>query len=148
MAKPSPVASTDGASSSSPHPPRHRTDHKPRRRRRKPASAATSAARSLAPSPTLLSLLSLVAASSVAEGSPAPPTFLCPSLEPTATPTPVRKRHKSSATSTPTHTKSVVPAVRSIAEKYEQGEDGYWRRVEYTLYGVCTVRRGCFCHSR
>lgn len=146
MAKPNPVASTDGASSSTsppPHPPRHRQGHKPRRRRRKAASAATTAARSLAPSSTLLSLLSVVVASSVAEGSPAPPAFLCPSIEPRATPTPVRRRHKRSTSTASSELKSSVPraVVRNIADKYEQGEDGIWRRVEsYTLYGVCPVR--------
>ncbi|TEB38624.1 hypothetical protein FA13DRAFT_1724547 [Coprinellus micaceus] len=145
MAKPNPVASTDGASSSTsppPHPSRHRQGHTPRRRRRKAASAATTAARSLAPSSTLLSLLSIVVASSVAEGSPAPPAFLCPSIEPRATPTPVRRRHKRSTSTASSEVKSSVPraVVRNIADKYEQGEDGVWRRVEsYTLYGVCPV---------
>ncbi|KAF5332512.1 hypothetical protein D9611_005110 [Ephemerocybe angulata] len=145
MAKPFTVASTDGASSSTstPHRRRHRQDSssKPRRRRRK---VAVTAAHSLAPSSTLLSLLSLVVSASVAEGSPAPPAFLCPSIA--ASPTRSKRRSKrtvstTAATTTPTaQAKTTVPRaiVRNIADKYEKGEDGIWRRVEsYTLYGVC-----------
>ncbi|TFK26787.1 hypothetical protein FA15DRAFT_702538 [Coprinopsis marcescibilis] len=148
MAKPIPVVSTDSTG------PIAFSDHRPRRsqpavqRRRKPFRVAKS--HLLAPSSTLLSLLAAVVSSSVAEGSPAPPTFLCPSIEPTPTPTQRKRRRE------PTPTSSTLPAVSSVLKtrtrtpqsralyrsdlphKYEQGEDGVWRKTDYLLYGYCT----------
>jgi hypothetical protein len=145
MAKPFSVAPSDGPADFNTTLSRHtRPEDQPykRRRRRKGLAAPT---RSLAPSATLLSLLSAIASSSVAEGSPAPPSFLCPSIQRAAPPTRRRvKRDNESSTSTsvPSVPRAVV---RNIADKYERGEDGLWRRVDsYTLYGVCPVRTSHF----
>jgi len=73
------------------------------------------------PSSTLLSILAIIASSTA---NAAPPTFLCPSLN-----------YKSSPT---------IPSTpRRIPSKFEQGEDGRWRRVDsYTLYGSTVLYIG------
>lgn len=145
MAKPFSVASSHSTIDldSTPHRHTHPQDQPYKRRRRRKALPAPT--RSLAPSATLLSLLSAIASSSVAEGSPAPPPFLCPSIQPSVAPTRRRvKRDAKSSTSTSVPSAPRAAVVRNIADKYEQGEDGLWRRVEsYTLYGVCPVRPCC-----
>ena len=72
------------------------------------------------PSTTLLSLLAILVSS--ANSSPAPPSFLCPPIN--------YKRNITPPPSPP------PPPTRQIPNKYVQGDDGFWRRVEsYTLYG-------------
>ncbi|KAL1757338.1 hypothetical protein FB107DRAFT_260043 [Schizophyllum commune] len=102
-----------------------------RRRTRRPPSANTPS-RLPAPSTGLLSLLAAVASANGAHGSPTPPSFLCPGLgtdecatSSTAPITPHRKRSSSS--------KRKVD--RKIPDKYEEGEDGVWRKVDYSLHG-------------
>lgn len=100
--------------------------------------------RSLVPSSSLLSILATIAASSSpAHGSPAPPPFLCPFYDSTELSRGLSDDDEHSDKPLhlhPTTTKRRRP--RQIPYKYEQGSDGRWRRVEYTLYGstVCPVR--------
>lgn len=119
---------------------------RPPRRRRHQRS------RPLAPSSTLLSFLATVAGASVADGSPAPPAFLCPSLESTEHHTKARRAPAPPSTSsapTPTTRSTLATTTRqysrgvysNIAYKFAKGEDGIWRKEDaYDLYGVCA---GC-----
>ncbi|KAF8167407.1 hypothetical protein B0H34DRAFT_15923 [Crassisporium funariophilum] len=148
MAKPIPVASIDCAGSSklayfaahsSSKPPRT-----PRHRRHRTSKS------SVAPSSALLSLLATIASSSTVNGSPAPPSFLCPSIEgkPVAV-THVRKRAPSSHTITYTSDDpaSLVVA-RHVPDRYARNEDGVWRRVgSYTLYGSTVPCTGQNCRQ-
>lgn len=115
---------------------------------------------SAGPSPSVLSLLATISAASYpVDGSPlasqpTPPPFLCPFIdtqdhhdvydecrrdlipEASSSATPVTNNIP-----TPTH-KPKKRAV-TLADRFEQGPDGQWRRVdEYTIYGstVCNVR--------
>ena len=85
-----------------------------------------------APSTGLLSLLAAVASANGAHGSPTPPSFLCPGLGSdecaTSSTAPITLHRKRSSSS-----KRKVD--RKIPDKYEEGEDGVWRKVDYSLHG-------------
>ncbi|KAH6916689.1 hypothetical protein BKA70DRAFT_1555335 [Coprinopsis sp. MPI-PUGE-AT-0042] len=133
-----------GPSSLSPCPAPSPPSRPARRRRKQPARQIS---RPLAPSSAVLSFLATVA--SVAEGSPAPPAFLCPSIESTAPP-PAQTKAKRAPTPPSTPTTDPSPTTRlqhsravfsNIPYKFSQGDDGVWRKEEeYHLYGVCA---GC-----
>ncbi|TRM66121.1 hypothetical protein BD626DRAFT_486789 [Schizophyllum amplum] len=104
-----------------------------RGRRRAPTSSTS---RLPAPSSGLLSLLAVIATSSSAHASPTPPVFLCPGLETdectgAQTAPPLARRSSQSRTKRD----------RTIPDKYEEGEDGVWRKVDYSLHGgpSCTT---------
>ncbi|KAG6849975.1 hypothetical protein H0H93_002977 [Arthromyces matolae] len=100
------------------------------------------------PSSTVLALLATISSSIPSvDASPAPPSFLCPSLS-VPKPTPTRN-HQSRRTPPQVLLvkKSVVTTgpPRHVPDKFEQGDNGRWRRVEtYTLYGstVCVACDG------
>ncbi|TFK77474.1 hypothetical protein BDN72DRAFT_830644 [Pluteus cervinus] len=116
---------------------------KTRRRRHRPPSDC----RRSSSSPALLSVLATLVASSPlgVEASPAPLSFLYPSIDfEKRTPAKVVRRFVSPSKPTvhspphPSRRRSL--AARALADKYEEGPDGRWRRVDgYTLYGstVC-----------
>jgi hypothetical protein len=92
------------------------------------------------PSSSLLTLLASLASASTVYGSPAPPSFLCPTLEsgdvadcalpsrPSTSQTPV------TTVSLAEPTQTVLP--RHVPDRYSQQDDGMWRRIDsYTLYG-------------
>jgi hypothetical protein len=133
-----------------------RQDHHPlpvstqrRRRRRPPAKFAAG------PSSGVLSLLATIsAASSSADGSPVsaqptPPPFLCPyiardnSYDQASAPLPDPVAETSASALSPPTPTSKIGRRGTIADKFVQGSDGMYRRVDrYTLYGstVCSVR--------
>jgi len=107
------------------------------------------------PSSGVLSLLATIsAASSAADGSPlvaqpTPPPFLCPYI--------ARDNHEAYVDIVAETSASAVLSVpgysirhrKRVADKFERGPDGKYRRVDrYTLYGstVCAVSR-CFKRS-
>lgn len=118
----------------------YRTRH---RRRRKPQCSS-----SVAPSSGLLVLLASVASASTASGSPAPPVFLCPSIDADGACDP--NPHASSSSSIPTITPSpadssafLAASGRYLPDRFDRDADGMWRRVpSYTLYGS-TVTVDC-----
>lgn len=128
MAKPIPAgrAGCSARSTSYSRPPNLEPHHPPRRRRRLPSSNG--------PSSALLSLLATISASSTSvHGSPAPPSFLCPSLE--------RRRPSISSRGddppkTPRSSRLAKKPSGSVPDKFEVDDNGRWRRVEsYSLYG-------------
>ncbi|KDR85670.1 hypothetical protein GALMADRAFT_234673 [Galerina marginata CBS 339.88] len=139
MAWPLPVASSESpgtsklsiCTSQTALEPSYRPRHR-RHRISKPSS-------SVAPSSGLLILLASVASASTASGSPAPPSFLCPSVrsEDVVDDVP-NKRASSLATSviTPSPHSPPVLVPRHVPDRYSEDPDGIWRRVgSYTLYG-------------
>jgi hypothetical protein len=125
-------------------PPRS-LQHRPSSRRRNQHPATHPSPHFAAPSSGLLSLLATIAASSAtADGSPIPPSFLCPSVDyETSTIT-----SNSPQDNLPPDAIQLPPTStnrrRNIPDQYQPGPDGRWRRVEtYTLYGstVCAVRK-------
>ncbi|TFK41884.1 hypothetical protein BDQ12DRAFT_344312 [Crucibulum laeve] len=146
MAKTIPFASTDGAGSSKSSVRRsQRQAESTNRPRRKRCIAVPPNPRKRGPSAGLLSLLATIAASSsTVDGSPTPPPFLCPSLDTVNVPIlqvdqPVIPVH-------PRIPRSANPSIplrnirRGVPDKFEQGDDGVWRKATaYTLYGstVC-----------
>lgn len=98
-----------------------------------------------APSSPLLSILASLVSTSLTNASPTPPSFLCPSI--------------GSKDSIPDwcHGKRSPPlppvddppppesgrTLRRLPDKFEEGEDGIWRRASYTLYGVTSPNNSC-----
>jgi hypothetical protein len=104
------------------------------------------------PSSGLLSIRATIAASSsTTDGKPliserSPPQFLCPSVQYDSnipSDSVLIYRPKNSPPQTITGL-SASPDGRNIPDKYIQGNDGRWRKAEYTLYGstLCQVRIG------
>jgi hypothetical protein len=125
---------------------RPRESHSARRPRRRPPSFPT------CPSSALLSILgTIAAASSKVNASPAPPSFLCPSFDEDNTPiAATNTRHSRSPGEVVSYssdrTDKLAGVARSIPgsipDRFNQGDDGTWRKVDkYTLYGstVCPV---------
>ncbi|KAF8910079.1 hypothetical protein CPB84DRAFT_1351841 [Gymnopilus junonius] len=112
--------------------PRHR-----RRRRPKPSSSVT-------PSSGLLVLLASVASASNVSGSPAPPAFLCPSIdEDDDCDLPSEASSSSIPETTPSPSAFLAASGRHLPDKFSRDSDGVWRRVpSYTLYGS-TVSVDC-----
>lgn len=156
MAKQMSVIYTDFATCSSilQHPSLLHYERPPRSRHHKPRPMT--AHQRLAPSSAILTLLATIAASSFGvDASPAPLSFLCPSIDF------ISKRHasrpvrRSVSPKKPTLHIPPLPkpkpkppvkrnwlVSRSVPDKYEEGPDGRWRRVDSpTLYGltVCPV---------
>ncbi|KAF8079007.1 hypothetical protein FPV67DRAFT_1467132 [Lyophyllum atratum] len=138
MAKPilTGCAGCSTPSPSRPSPENLDSHPRPRRRRRPPASAG--------PSPALLSLLATISASSTSvHGSPAPPSFLCPSLEAAYSSTrTIRSRGTTTSKirRSPQLSTKGAGGTRHVPAKFVMDDNGVWRRVEsYTLYGstVC-----------
>lgn len=147
MAKPLSVASSDcpgtskstSNSSQAPAPPAHRPQYRRHR------NFKHSVPRPTPSSGILILLASLASSASVANGTPAPLSFLCPSVgtqDNTDAP-PIRRACSSSP---PTSTSNAilskatglpsVVAARHVPDRFSQGPDGVWRRVgSYTLYG-------------
>ena len=117
--------------------------HSRHRRRRKPKSS-----QSVAPSPGLLVLLASVASASTAGGSPAPPVFLCPSINANGLcgPTPAVSSSSAAATITPSPPDSstfLATSGRHLPDQFRPDSNGMWRRVPtYTLFGS-TVTVNC-----
>ena len=110
--------------------PRH-SDRHHRRRSKKSTSR-------LAPSSTLLSLLATLASTSTADASPTPPTFLCPSLESDLSSDVCN--YKRAASPVGNENDDDTLSKRRLPDKYVEGSDGVWRKVEsYTLYGATVV---------
>uniref|UniRef100_A0A8H7Y6P3 Uncharacterized protein n=1 Tax=Psilocybe cubensis TaxID=181762 RepID=A0A8H7Y6P3_PSICU len=141
MAKPLPVASSGapGTSKSTIVRRQHIPEHPyPSRHRRNPSPKSPSSL--FAPSSGLLVLLASVASASTVSGSPAPPSFLCPSIDSEDTVDAPRERRalpSSSVTVTPTPSAAYnILLPRHVPDQYRQGPDGIWRRLgTYTLYG-------------
>lgn len=143
MAKPFLLTQPDSSISQNRH-----SSHSVRRRPKR------SSQRIHAPSPTLLSVLATIAASShVTDASPAPLPFLCPSLSwPTPSPQPARRRQidnnndpflSSLPTPSPSPTK-VARAGRPLPLKFAEGTDGVWRfDAQYALYGSTLCPNSC-----
>ncbi|PPQ99946.1 hypothetical protein CVT26_009301 [Gymnopilus dilepis] len=117
--------------------------HSRHRRRRKPKSS-----QSVAPSSGLLVLLASVASASTAGGSPAPPVFLCPSINANGLcgPTPAVSSSSAAATITPSPPDSstfLATSGRHLPDQFRPDSNGMWRRVPtYTLFGS-TVTVNC-----
>ena len=96
------------------------------------------------PSSGLLSILATIVSSSGVDGSPAPPTFLCPSIdvddEDVLKSKPSRRQAAPQDPTPVPSTSTSRPSTR-IPDKFVPGDDGVWRRAAYTLYGstVCPV---------
>lgn len=110
------------------------------RSRQRGHRASRQSSQKAGPSSSLLTLLASLASASTVYGSPAPPPFLCPTLEsgdvgdcplpsrPSTSQTPVTKVFLDEPTQT------ILP--RHVPDRYSRQADGVWRRVEsYTLYG-------------
>lgn len=129
MAKPIPLAPDDTPNPSTSRP-----------RRRQHSSSSTPS-----PSSALLSTLAAIVASSpLAASSPAPLSFLCPSIAYHHTPSHTIQQRSTSPSRRIKSRRSPkrFGHSRVLPFKFEPGEDGVWRRVEtYTLYGstVCSV---------
>lgn len=127
---------------SSAHRPSQSTRHHRHRFKKTPSSSSTSV-----PSAKLLFLLSTIASASTANASPAPPSFLCPFFGSNPVRGPCYSRRAEvpppnnlSDDQSQTQTDAKL---RWVPDKYEEGSDGIWRRVEsYTLYGA-TVPPNC-----
>jgi hypothetical protein len=97
-----------------------------------------------APSSGLLSILATIASSSGVDGSPAPPAFLCPSIDvddQDVLKSKPSRRQVAPQDPTPLPRASTSRRSTRIPDKFVQGDDGIWRRASYTLYGstVCPV---------
>jgi hypothetical protein len=109
--------------------------HSDRHRRRRSKKSTSR----LAPSSTLLSLLATLASTSTADASPTPPTFLCPSLGSDVSPDVCNYKRAAS----PVDNENTLLKRSWLPDKYVEGSDGVWRKVEsYTLYGA-TVASNC-----
>ncbi|KAF9486485.1 hypothetical protein BDN70DRAFT_870040 [Pholiota conissans] len=93
------------------------------------------------PSSSLLSLLASLASASTAYGSPAPPSFLCPTLDSGDISACNLVPRASSFSAPPTTTIAPIASAkiiqpRHVPDRYSKQADGVWRRVgSYTLYG-------------
>ncbi|PPQ77017.1 hypothetical protein CVT25_014834 [Psilocybe cyanescens] len=142
MAKPLPVASSGAPGTSKSTiggvQPISEPTNRPRHRRNQTSKSPLS---SFAPSSGLLFLLASVASASTVSGSPAPPSFLCPSVvaEHNADTSLDKRAPLSSSvtvTPTPSEANDVLLARQHVPVRYHHDADGVWRRVDsYTLYG-------------
>src|SRR6266511_3843791 len=128
----------------------HRPSQSTRRHRNRPKKTPSSSSTSV-PSAKLLFLLSTIASASTANASPAPPAFLCPLFGSKSARDPCFSKRAedpspNSASDEPDHDQDQTQTdtkLRWVPDKYEEGADGIWRRVEsYTLYGA-TVPSNC-----
>ncbi|KAF8971664.1 hypothetical protein BDZ97DRAFT_2024475 [Flammula alnicola] len=149
MAKPLPVASTGspGSSKSTLYNSQNSAEpsYRPQHRRYRPSKPLRS---TVAPSSGLLSLLASIASASTVYGSPAPPPFLCPSLDSGSVPdsTVIKRASTSQTPPLPVPDPTNFLVARHVPTRYSEESDGIWRRVgSYTLYGstmpACTS--GC-----
>lgn len=121
----------------------HKVAHPDRPRSSKKSSLASKPV----PSPTLLSLLAILASTLPTDASPTPPTFLCPSLGSGISPNIRNSKRAASPIKDSQHDDDdplPEPIKRSwVPDKYVKGSDGVWRKAEsYTLYGA-TVASNC-----
>ncbi|KAF5368329.1 hypothetical protein D9758_002153 [Tetrapyrgos nigripes] len=98
---------------------------------------------STCPSAALWSLFTTVVASSTARAVPAPPAFLCPSLDPSSYNATSYLQDRAVYPSlpqpppqTPSQSSKGKTRRRRMPVMYKEGDDGRWRKVmKYTLYG-------------